>query len=486
MIRMGLACLAFATAACGGDGDEPRPDVLLVSIDTLRADGLGTFGNPLPTSPHLDALAREGFAFEEAYSSAAATAPSHATLFTGFGPWVHRVENMRTAGQPTPGLDASFVTLAERFQGAGYETAAFTDGGPLGKDWNLHQGFDVHVGRLEGVEAKVDQALAFLAQRDTRRPLFLFLHTYQVHVPYVAPLEWAHAFTPPDYDGPVLAAEAAMRAALADGTLKPDGKILLRDKERFEERDVDYLRRLYYGEIAFTDHQLERLWSALRASGRIDATLIAVTSDHGEEFGEHGNFGHRQFYREGLHVPLILRLPVGRSFPKPPAGGARITARVRVLDLYRTLLDAAALPCPEEVQGRSLLACLRAGRFDDEPAVAIDAPEDWRGDEVSWRQGLREGDFALLREVGSGKAPELFDLASDPHERSPLSAQDGEGPRLSAALDAAIAEEERLRAFLLRGGESEVQPMDPETLRELENLGYIEVGDAPPDESERR
>jgi len=472
-----LLATALAAGCSHAPPPAPRPDVLLVVVDTLRADGLSLYGNPLPTSPHLDRLAADGIVFEEALSQSAETAPSHATLFTGLLPWVHRVANLRLPERPTPGLEPAFDTLAERFGRGGYQTAAITDGGPLGTAWSLQQGFEHHRGKLEGVEAKVDQALELLEHGRDGRPLFLFLHTYQVHQPYVAPLEWAHRFTPTDYDGPLRAAEEEMRRALDAGTLRPDGTILLRDRDAFDARDVDYLRRLYYGEIAYTDHHLQRLWSFLAERGALDATVVAVTSDHGEEFGEHGHYGHRQLYRESLHVPLVLRLPadLGIAAPRRPSG------RVSLVDLHRTLLEAAELPCPDWVQGRSLLELLRSGEDgadEPHPSYALTTDPHWGRD--VWRQGVRFGTRALLRRLQDGEARvELFDLEADAEERRPLPlAEPGVPARLARELgellDAEVRAQEDLRAALLEGRDpAEWDTADGETLEELEVLGYL-------------
>jgi arylsulfatase A-like enzyme len=476
-----LAVLALLLAVLAPGCDEPTPvlrDVVLVSIDTLRADGLSSYGNPRPTSPHLDALARTGFVFEQCYAPAPETAPSHASMFTGLGTAVHRVANLRLADQPTPGLASAFDTLAERFSRAGYRTAAFTDGGPLGTAWDLQQGFQVHHGRLEGVEAKVDRALAFLRASGDERPVFLFLHTYQVHLPYVAPIEWAHRFTDPGYDGVLVEAEASTRAARDDGTLRPDGKILLRDEERFTPRDVEHLKRLYEGEIAFTDHHLQRLWTFLSETGRLERTVVAVTSDHGEEFGEHGFFGHRQLHVESLHVPLVLRLPrgtAGDDLPVPPAGGGRVSARVGLIDLYPTLLEAAGLAIPAHAQGRSLVAGLRLGRFEDEPSVALTTAHFYGGGHMRWRQSVRSGSHALLRDVVGGRMElRLYDLSQDAGEHTPLTSGDDVSKRLAALLDGAIAEEEQLRASLLAGGSEDAHATpDAATLSELDSLGYL-------------
>jgi hypothetical protein len=213
--RLLAALAALCAASCGG-GDADRPDVLLVVVDTLRADGLSCYGNPRATSPNLDRLAAEGARFEEVLAQAPNTATSHATLFTGLAPAAHGVANLSLDNTSTAGLPDAFETLAERFAEVGYRTVAITDGGPLGTSWNLDQGFEEHHGEYEGVAAKVDRALEVLGRPRTGRPLFLFLHTYQVHQPFAPPPGFVERFDP-DYAGPLVDAVEEVRKLRAAG-----------------------------------------------------------------------------------------------------------------------------------------------------------------------------------------------------------------------------------------------------------------------------
>ncbi len=467
-IRVALLTLLVA---CGGEpGVRPGADVVLVVIDTLRADALSCYGNERPTSPHLDALAAEGVRFDEVLAQAPNTATSHATLFTGLQPWAHRVANMTSLEHGTPGLPPAFETLAERFAAAGYQTAAFTDGGPLGRAWNLHQGFEVLEARYEGVEAKVDAALRFLRTRDEGRPLFLFVHTYQVHLPYVAPPEWSDRFDP-DYEGPLRAAVERVRAQRDAGAEKqPDGRILLEGQERFTERDVEHLVALYHGGVAYTDHELGRLWAHLRERGTLDETIVAVTSDHGEEFGEHGRFGHVQLHRETLRVPLVLRLPGGTD---ALARGRVVPETVRLVDLFDTLLEAAGLEPPPGRGGRSLLAGLRAGRIVSEPAFAETTEHLYPiGRGLPARRSVRRDGRAFLWTLSeAGEELALYDLASDPFERAPLELESA--PPERALVERQLAEQEALRLRLLAGQPTVfTRRPDSATLEELRALGY--------------
>ena len=475
-----LSAAALLLAGCGA-GAPPAPapgaDVVLVIIDTLRADGLSCYGNPRPTTPHLDALAARGTLFEECLAQAPNTATSHASLFTGLPPWTHRVANLTDAETGTAGLPPAFVTLAERFSAAGYQTAAFTDGGPLGTAWNLMQGFETKVGRYEGARAKVDQALAFLESQRDGRPLFLLLHTYQVHQPFAPPREYVERFDP-DYTG-VLTERVAevLRGRAAGEEFEPNGKLLMRGKAEFTERDFEHLRALYDAEIAYTDAELERLWARLAAGGDLERTVVAVTSDHGEEFGEHGHWGHRQLHRETLRVPLILLVPGGGDTRR------RVEERVSLIDLGPTLLAAVGIPDGAEGfeaagGGRSLLPVLE-GSAPDRTSFAATTEHLYLDDaRYPRRRSVRDGARALLVEQRGGpEQTSLFELGDDRGEQHPIHAGDpgfAGGADLARALARQLREAEALRVKLLRGQATQVllRP-DAAELRELRRLGYL-------------
>ena len=485
MSRMGFGWGAVVGAlglgaACGGEpGIAVNADVLLVIIDTLRADGLSCYGNPRATSPNIDAFAALSARFDECLAQAPNTATSHATLFTGLHPWTHRVANLTSLEDGTPGLPPAFETLAERFQGAGYQTAAFTDGGPLGRTWNLTQGFEILEARYEGVQAKVDQVLAFLDARSDERPLFLLVHTYQVHLPYAPPGEWVERFAA-GYEGPLREALAEIRAQrAAGGEIQPDGKLMLEDKGSFDERDWEHLRALYDAEIGYTDHELARLLDVTQGSGVLANAVVAITSDHGEEFREHGRVGHVQLYRETLRVPLILRLPDG-------LGRGRVVGEpTGLIDVFATLLEAAGIAPPAYVESRSLLPTLRGERVTERPLFAETTEHLYaRGRSLEWRRSVRASGSSYLSTRAQPDDPTsettaLFDL-----EQDPLEERDRLGPSADARSEALAREVARLLAEHLLAQEAlrvelgrsaaYVVPADDELARELRALGYTE------------
>ena len=499
---MRLAALTLClTAACGAGPDAPPVgDVLLISIDTLRADALSCYGNPAPTTPVLDALAAGGLLFDEALTQAPNTATSHATLFTGLAPWAHRVANLTSLEHGTPGLPPAFITLAERFRDVGHDTAAFTDGGPLGRAWNLMQGFEVLEADFEGAEAKVDQTLEWLDGRPAgppgtadRAPHFLFLHTYQVHAPFLPPLEYRDRFnSQPAYAGPVLEAELEARGMRTEGgETEPNGLILLRDKHRFTPEDMRYLRDLYLAELAWTDFQLGRLFDRLKERGEWEDLTVIVTSDHGEEFGEHGRWGHVQLHRETLRVPLIVKLP-GGSFDD--WRGRSIPERVNQVDVHATLIDLLGADWPLD-EGRSLLEDLERGAFVERASYAETTEglyaDVQRGQSPTHLRSLRHGDHAFVEREEEGAFLRLIEPARSElgfGERAPdpalFVAVPGEttgdvgllpilrtlSGRVTAHLDACV----RDRLKFLDGKETSFSyQVDDETRGDLEALGYL-------------
>ncbi len=476
MIRPFVAATSILVGlSCGAEpGVRTRADCLLVVVDTLRADALSCYGNTRETSPNLDRFAEVAARFDECLAQAPNTATSHATLFTGLHPWAHRAANLTSLEDGTPGLPPAFETLAERFEAAGYQTAAFTDGGPLGRSWNLCQGFGVLEARYEGVRAKVDGALRFLDEGRDGRPLLLFVHTYQTHLPYAPPKEWVERFVP-DLDGPLAAAVAAIRASRARGELQTDGRLMLRDRERFTARDMRHLRALYDAEVAYTDHELARLLDAVGPDW-----VVAVTSDHGEEFGEHGELGHVQLHRETLRVPLLLRLPDGLG------AGETISVPVGLIGLHETLLEACGL-APSGTGSRSLLGLLRGEREPMRTLFAETTEHLYAKRKLAWRRSVRFSGRALLAERADPGEPAtevltLYELGSDPAEaRNLLATAAGSGSSRfveegRSLLQEHLADQVELRIAVV-GNRPLVHVIEPgeDTARELRALGYLEL-----------
>ena len=436
--------------------EEPRRaedlDLLLVSIDTLRADHLPSWGYPRDTAPFLASLAARGTLFEHAIAAAPSTTPSHMSLFTALQPSVHGL----LGNAALAALPRGLATLAEVLRDAGFATAAVTEGGGLALQLGFERGFDsfvenpVPIPHRPGVQAPVSFDLGrnwLLAQRDRRS--FLFLHTYEVHGPYRAPDAYAGLFaqTPPG--------------------LEPQPGL------RPHQRPVHYDR-----EIRFVDDELRRLLGALEARGRLERTLLVLTSDHGEEFLEHGWIGHgATLPEEVLRVPLLV---LGPGIP----AGRRISQPVGLVDLAPTLLDLLGAPPLPAAMGRSFAPLLRGAQAEGgsdprpifsetwfEAGFGAEGPKPVQQPSYAVRKGSRK--LVRLRS-GEGFRYAYYDLAADPAERRDLYSADPEAAAdLRALLDAYPQRIARTREELgLERAPGGV--LDPERESQLRALGYLD------------
>ena len=448
----------------------PRPlNVLLLSIDTLRFDGLGCCGNPRATSPNIDRLATEGALFTHALAQASWTLPSHMTMFTGLYPSVHGCVTSPTWTGAVDRLSETWTTLPEILSQFGYTTAAFTDGEFVGPTFGFDQGFDICDDSGGGIDDIAPRAIAWLDAHPTDQPFFLFLHCYDVH--HYRPPPEDEALFATDYAGPLRALrergyELEMRLT-SDGfyDLTPD--------------DIRYLRALYDAEIRKTDRYFGHVLAALRESGQYENTVIIVTSDHGEEFWEHGGLGHGwSLHQHQLRVPLIIKSPA------PPVRGVRIEDWVGLIDLFPTILALLDLPPSSSVAGLSLLPLLHgetlgersfiaeAAHLSNQKCMVQDAHSFLFnrvppiGEDIC---SLRRLAF-VWRNILHCSPNELYGLSADPGEMEnilPHQAQRGE--TMKAALLT------RSREHLARGlvGAQSEEAMDEQTREHLRSLGYI-------------
>ena len=455
--RILLASLLLAGAvSCGPNsaelrGQDARPNVLLISMDTTRADHLSVYGYERETSPSLRDLAAQGMLFEIAYSSSATTAPSHASLFTSLAPVSHGVVKN---GRP---LGAEFDTLAELLGGAGYETAAVVSSYVLSEHFGFAQGFthfdadfsqaDVLAGDRvwEGQIVKgkfygraddtTRRALEWLDERaNPDRPFFLFVHYFDPHTPYIPPSDYVPPFVPG-----------------AREALKLNRTIFL----------YDVL-------LAYTDREIGNLLNGLDQRGLTPDTLVVVTGDHGEGLMNHGHMFHGvHIYEEGVRVPFIARWP-GRI----PAGVVN-PGPVRMIDIAPTVLDLAGVSAEPALQGPSIASVLMgSGELDAERPVHLYRRRYAGGEVVEGvyaegeKFGLRRGRWKLIVGPEEGTL-ELFDLETDPKELENLAEQEPE------RVDRLRAEVEAWRQAHTREVAEDVLP-SPEDRARLEALGYAE------------
>ncbi len=444
--RAVLFALGIATAACGGSGG---PNVVLVSIDTLRADHLGCYGYPRPTSPNLDRFATQGVRFAHALAPSPWTVPSHASLLTGLLPARHGMLDFdRTLSERIP-------TLAERLQAAGYETAAFFNIHYFRPPSGLHRGFghlvqfrnwDTRRRQLRSAPAAIEQLGAWLDERGDR-PFFAFFHTFDVHSDYRPGQAYREAWLQP-YQGSFDGRSVTLNR-VRQGFLEPS------------DADIAHAVDLYDAGLRQLDDDLGALFELLDRAGVFDDTYVVITSDHGEEFFEHGSVLHgRTLYQEVLSVPLLVRgpgVPAGRVVETP----------VQLVDLVPTLLDLLGREVPADLDGIPL-----APLWSDPGAVAA-PPRSSFAEAAPWKLwvgsdthlvSVSDGRLKLIHDLASGRS-QLFDLESDPAETNDLAADRPE--RVAELKSEIVAYLER------RGPESGAAELAPEQIEALRSLGYV-------------
>ncbi len=475
------ALIALLAAACGGGEtevpEEPpttRPNILLISLDTLRADHLGCYGYERPTSPHLDRLAERSVRFADARAPSSWTFPSHASMFAGLNPMEIGVLTLDDR------IPARTSLIAELLSEVGYQTAAFVDSGPrgfLGAERGFDRGFDrfSHCPHRENAARKmdaavtVDTAISWLDGRAAEKPFFLFVHTKDVHTapantprpdalhfPYEKPEPYRLRFVPES--GPQSAWSSPERAGgveflydLNEGYLRGE-----RDPADFSAEDLEDLRALYDAGVYYVDEHLGRLFAHLEKTGLDENLVVIVVSDHGESFLEHHLFLHREVYDSVLRVPLLVHLP-------GQVNGRVEERRVDLSDVAVTILRLAGLPIPAAMTGQDLLR---------------DEPEPDSGPRTLIASNLRRdryqaaslvvGRWKLVLHTFAGEekwASELYDLQLDPEERNPVDDHPSVESRLREVLQRWIEES--------RSREVHKIELDPETLEELRNLGYV-------------
>ncbi|RFF29190.1 sulfatase [Wenzhouxiangella sediminis] len=447
--------LTGATACTSGD--DNRPNIVLISIDTLRTDRLGAYGYGRDLTPNLDRLAEEGVVFERAVTSAGTTWPAHASMLTGLYPRYHGV---RRNGLE---LDGDIPLVTELLLESGYSTGSFVSYKGMHFRGKLDRGFDVASDSefppdgddpiRNGIDT-TGMALNWLEQRsDAVEPAFMWLHLFEPHSPYDLTEHSRTWMKETGYDG-----------FLADGA---SGEELRGQRDRIlaSPEHIAAMNALYDGEIELADELVGQVLDKLQSTGRLDNTIVIVVSDHGQGLGENGNMGHGPTLREDvLHVPLIIR-----DFRQSQAG-RRVSETVSVIDLAPTIANAALGIELPGVQGRSLMSHLsnETGEDAEREVFAeirlwhdMDNTPDWY-DEKSiavYVDGLKF-------KTQHGKT-EVFDPRIRPSSETRL-----EAPEVSEALMAYL---DSLRQEFLAG---EVKPNEVELtdkeIETLKSLGYIQ------------
>lgn len=422
------AAVLLAAAAAWFFLLRPRPDgiprdsrlnVVLITLDTTRADRLGCYGYAGAVTPNLDALARNGVRFERAYAPVPLTLPSHASIMTGLNPYAHGVHNNGTYALP-PGTP----TLAGLLKARGYRTAAFTASFSVDSRFGLDQGFDVYDDDIQpgtpfksaNGERRAEQVLQafepwFEQAAAGPDPFLAWVHFFDPHLPYSPP-------------SPI--------------------------REEFAGR-------LYDGEVAYMDAIVGQVMRRLKAKGLLERTVVVAAGDHGESFGEKGESGHGVFlYEPAVHVPLIIlaegRLPAGTVVP----------ARVRLIDILPTVLDMLGAPAPASVHGVSLIPYIQGRKKAD---LDVYLETFYPRENFGWAAltGLVSGPWKYI------EAPrrELYNLSDDPGETANLAGKDRAVEELRA----------KLRTTLEKGTVSSRRTPSESDKARLRSLGYVDYSD---------
>jgi len=398
-------------------------NLLVITLDTIRADRLGAYGNTRVQTEFIDGLADRGVLFESCVAPTPLTLPSHTSLFTGTYPVLHGVRDNGNYVVPK-----DLTTMAELMNGAGYRTGAFVGAFVLSSRWGLDQGFESYTEPKGGfdptlvsfaqiqrrAEVVVDDALAWL-QEDPEQPWFAWVHLYDPHLTYDPPPAFAREY--------------------------PDDP--------------------YLGEVAYSDAQLARLHAYLTSTGLDANTLIVFAGDHGEGLGDHGELDHGLLlYQTTSRAPLII------SHPNAPTSGVRREEAVSLVDILPTIVEAIGLPLPSNVQGQSLWPLIGGeGVFEERP---IFAETHYPKLHFGWSPltALQTRRFQLIQ----SSEPELYDLENDPHqERNIFAADSAVAERMSHQLESLV---ERLG----QGAMDAASAPDADTIAKLAALGYVAGG----------
>ena len=452
---MAIACLAGLSVSVRAD--QPRtpslPNIVLVSLDTLRSDHLGCYGYARPTSPRIDAFAKGATRYVRAVASSSWTLPSHTSMFTGQAPFEHQAHTFLEKGNyNVHALATDRVTLAEALAGMGYDTAAFAANQAfLGRHWRLDQGFATYQAeRLKAREINA-RALRWLDERKGK-PFFLFLNYMETHRPFEATPQ------PLFIAAPVAPDEGAMLDELKRVVMPASGPV----PADLAQKVIDQ----YDAAIANVDAALGELLARLEKDGRFRDTVIVVTSDHGEYFGEHHLVSHgNDPYQPVIAVPLIIKGPAGRGAAR---GGKIDDTLVDSSDVPR--LIAAHMPSPLRERVAEFFPLTPGGHpvvSEMYYALQKDATHpEWGHRLRRIRRALLEGPWKYIQ--SSDDRHELYDLSRDPGETDNLIAsQPGVAARLARQLDQWLASRRPVTS------PAPLEEMDEEDLKRLKSLGYI-------------
>jgi arylsulfatase A-like enzyme len=442
LLVLGLVCglMAGAAGMVATPQRAPKPfHVVWVTWDSVRADHLSCYGYSRPTTPHLDQVAREGVLFRKNISNHNWTRPSYASMLSSLGAWE----------LPHGFLQPSHLTLTEILRNHGYRTMAFVQNPNLDAEFNTSQGFETYYQLRQRTSPREMNAHALkrleaLAGRG--RPVFLFLHYQEPHYPYQVTNPFRREFVKAPKD--LLTEDETEQLMLREGIKwnppPPNAKEIL-----------EFLRDAYDSDIRYADEGLGEVVAKLKEIGIYDRTLLIVNSDHGDEFQDHGNFGHthKNLHPELTYVPLVMRFP-----DELKAGPAVCDVHVQNWDIFPTVLGALGIPPPKEISGRALL-----------PVPATGAPERLAFSSYNRYLAIRSRQYGLIADYEKAPRFRLYDILRDPAEHQPIEehSENQEYQKLRPVADAWYSN----FGTAIAGGQPKVSK---ELLNRLRALGYVQ------------
>jgi len=445
LIHLLLLCAAIAVLTFGISrvAHAPRPNIILISIDTLRADHLSCYGYKRPT-PNIDALAEDGILFESAISQAPWTTASHMSVFTSLYPSVHRVTHNALSDVQS--------TLTSVFQNSGYETAAFVEATALDPRFGFKRGFDLYQKKSDDPSARANNERIFhwLQSRSSGKPFFLFAHYYDVHRKYQPPSPYDKIYAPHEIDVDYL-------------ITGPYGR-----RRSITFQQIYDIVALYDGEIRYVDDQIKNLVQFLKDHRLYQNSMIVLMADHGEGFLDHSLLDHgNSLYQELIHVPLIIKLPGNRN------SGSRRSQTVRLIDVLPTVLDYTGLKANGLMQGNSIMPALYGDSRAANSAYATEA----EGSDMIFSGGwklIHNANLQRRMELVPLALPvewELYNLNVDPQEFNNIADSSADKRQELGNL---LLGQTTLNEKLAGRIHTEHRPLDQDTVDELKALGYIQ------------
>jgi arylsulfatase A-like enzyme len=440
-IVIALASAGFVAGAAKQPAAKPPLNVILISLDTVRPEHLSCYGYHRETTPNIDAIAKEGVIFTQAFAQAPQTFPSHLSIFTSSypkQPWL---------SWDSAEIDPSVATLTELMKSQGYATAAFTGIGDPGSpheailESRAFQPFD----RIEQawLSSILSTTLSAWLEEHRQKPFFLFVHGFDAHEPHVVDADYGGVLFDPDYTGQVpstleeldaLRSKAPAPREAQDGGQEP--RVSRKREEAYLQffkspegpraEDVTHMRALYDSQLYGIDEGLGRFFARLRELGLMERTILVIFSDHGQAFGEHGTYAsHWKLYDEVIRIALIIRDPRLKH-------EGEIDSIVQGIDIMPTILELLGISAPKSTQGRSLAALLREGKDPGRSPRTVSIGQGMRA--------IRTPHWKLI--VHADRPDELYRLAEDPSEIQNLLERHPElAEQLKRQLDAVVTQE---------------------------------------------